>query len=652
MSAKKEFNPKQILPAIMALVLLVSLFLSTGAVQAQETGPAALVVPQGREVVPDSYIVVYKDSYKVSNVKEDTLRSDVAALGGKVQFVYGVALNGYSAYLSPAALAAVRANPNVDYVQADTVISLPPEELSSDGVSEQTVQAGATWGLARIDQRDLPVGTDYNYDYDGTGVNVYVIDTGIRTTHTEFGGRADKKFDAIGDGQNGNDCAGHGTHVAGTIGGSTYGVAKNASLHAVRVLNCAGSGTSAGFIAGLNWVATNRVKPAVANASLGFGGVDPASDTAATNMINKGVIFVVAAGNSTANACGVSPAHVTDALTVGATDNTDTIAWFSNYGSCLDIFAPGQDITSAWYTSNTATNTISGTSMASPHVAGVVALYLQTHTGATNIMVKSALLYTASLGKVNGLTGTFVSPNRLVYSLLGPVYTPAPIAPTGTTTDTTPTYKWAKVAGATNYQVELTKGGVVQYTKTVAPSACVNVTCTTTPTNVLATATYKWRTRAYVGAGWKTWSEYTTFIVGSAGPKAGYWSGAGDDFTVTANQLYVSNYSIYISVSGCGSYKITHGTSEPIASGKTFAFSGSFYANGTFGTTSSAYGSTGLSSFYISGCGYVSGGPFSWTSTWVSADQPAGVTLEGGDQGAVVEQVPFNPDYNTATVNP
>jgi subtilisin family serine protease len=236
--------------------------------------------------------------------------------------------------------------------------------IEEDGeVSIDTTQTGATWGLDRIDQRNRPLNGTFVYTYAGSGVRAYVIDTGIRTTHSQFGTRAAVSYDALGG--NGQDCNGHGTHVAGTIGGSTYGVAKSVQLRAVRVLNCSGSGTNSGVIAGVDWVRANHIKPAVANMSLG-GGASSALDTAVNNAINAGVTFVVAAGNSNANACNYSPARVGAAITVGSTTSGDVRSSFSNYGSCVDIFAPGSSITSAWYTSKRSTCRASATSRRRP----------------------------------------------------------------------------------------------------------------------------------------------------------------------------------------------------------------------------------------------------------------------------------------------
>jgi serine protease len=273
-------------------------------------------------------------------------------------------------------------------------------------------QTGATWGLDRIDQRARPLNGTYIYNTTATNVRAYIIDSGVLNSHSQFGGRSSGGASYISDGRGTTDCNGHGTHVAGTVAGSVHGVAKGARIVPVRVFGCTGGSSNSTIIAGIDWVRANHIKPAVANMSLG-GGASAATDTATNNLINAGVTVVVAAGNNNANACNYSPARVANAITVGSTTSTDARSSFSNFGTCVNIFAPGSSITSAWYTSNTATNSISGTSMASPHVAGVAALYLAGAPSATPATVRTAIYNNATLNVVTS-PGTG-SPNRLLY---------------------------------------------------------------------------------------------------------------------------------------------------------------------------------------------------------------------------------------------
>jgi serine protease len=365
--------------------------------------------------IANRYIVVLRDDagFKAMDV-EATQRALVASYRADVVQSYRSALRGFVADMSEADALALAEDPMVAFVQEDGV------------VHASTTQSGATWGIDRIDQRTLPLSGTYVYGNDGTGVSAYVIDTGIRTGHNELGGRAHAGFSAINDGNGSEDCNGHGTHVSGTIGGTTYGVAKNVQLYAVRVLDCSGSGSDSGVIAGVDWVTQHKQLPAVANMSLG-GGSSPALDTAVRNSIAAGVVYAVAAGNDNLDACSGSPADVAEALTVGATGSSDARASYSDWGTCVDLFAPGSSIKSSWGTSNTATNTISGTSMATPHVAGAAALYLSANPSATPAQVATALTSNASPGVGNRGTG---SPDKLLYTgFIGGGTTPPPPPP-------------------------------------------------------------------------------------------------------------------------------------------------------------------------------------------------------------------------------
>ncbi|MGA6166088.1 S8 family peptidase [Amycolatopsis magusensis] len=371
---------------------LVVAGLSSTAAQAQEGAVRGAGQPGA---IDGSYIVVLKDGAQVSSAGALSSR-----YGAEVKLTYQTALNGFSARMDAGAARRLAADPAVAYVQQDGI------------ARADATQDNPTWGLDRIDQAALPLDKKYTYpDHAGAGVTAYVLDTGARLSHQEFEGRAQNGYDFIDGDAVANDCNGHGTHVAGTIGGKSYGVAKKVGLVAVRVLDCQGNGEWSQIIGGIDWVAKNAKKPAVANMSLG-GGANSAVDDAVKKAIGAGITFAVASGNSNTNACGTSPARTPEAITVNATDSSDNRSSFSNYGNCTDIFAPGTSVTSSWYTGDTATNTINGTSMATPHVAGAAALHLAANTSATPAQVRTALVQGATHNAVkNPGSG---SPNELL----------------------------------------------------------------------------------------------------------------------------------------------------------------------------------------------------------------------------------------------
>ncbi|MDR9765925.1 S8 family peptidase [Shewanella baltica] len=398
---------------------LIAVAVATGLayfpVNANEYQATMVSVPQSK-AIKDTYIVVFNTPSVLNLSNNNTIaefavqqaESLVNQYDVRVMKNFGNVLNGVLINASAQQVKALLKDPNVKYVEQDQVMSVTPMmEANAD-------QPSPTWGIDRIDQRNLPLDNNYHTDYDGSGVTAFVIDTGVLNTHNEFGGRASSGYDFIDNDYDATDCNGHGTHVAGTIGGSTYGVAKNVNVVGVRVLNCSGSGSNSGVIAGINWVKNNASGPAVANMSLG-GGASQATDDAVNAAVAAGITFVVAAGNDNSNACNYSPARAADAITVGSTTSNDSRSSFSNYGTCLDIYAPGSSITSSWYTSNSATNTISGTSMASPHVAGVAALYLDENPNLSPALVTNLLKTRATADKVtDAKTG---SPNKLLFSL-------------------------------------------------------------------------------------------------------------------------------------------------------------------------------------------------------------------------------------------
>ncbi|MFZ5431824.1 MAG: S8 family serine peptidase [Bacteroidota bacterium] len=382
---------------------------------------SAQVEQEGSRIIPGQYIVVlnefpaqpqgravgYEQGIARARQVAEGLMNENRIPADRVKQVYAFALDGFSATLTEEQMIRLARDKRVKYLEPDQVVTI------------SGTQTNATWGIDRIDQRDLPLDKSYTWTTTGNGVTAYIIDTGIRYDHVEFEGRASFGFDAFGG--NGSDGNGHGTHVAGTVGGKTYGVAKQVNLVAIRVLDDGGSGSFTGVIAGMDWVAANAVKPAVANMSLG-GGASTAVDNAVANLFNNGISVIVAAGNNNRTACSFSPARAPRAYTVGATTSTDAKASYSNHGDCVKIFAPGSSITSAVHTSSTALGVYSGTSMASPHVAGAAALFLETNRSATPQQVYDALSANSTKNKVSSSRTTN---NHLLYTL-GSGVTPPP----------------------------------------------------------------------------------------------------------------------------------------------------------------------------------------------------------------------------------
>jgi len=535
----------------LSYTLTGAAFLAASSLASAQYGARTLAeFREAEQPVYGEYIVVLKDEAArlgnearsgvptVASVASTMARSH----GVKLNHTYSHVLRGFVVEANEKSLVNLLMDDRVAYVEENGVVSIT-----------QTSQNNATWGLDRVDQRDRPLNSTYVYDTTASNVYTYIIDTGVRPTHNDFGGRVISGYTAINDGQGSNDCNGHGTHVAGTVAGATWGVAKSAVIVPIRVLGCNGSGTNAGVIAGMDWVTANHIKPAVANMSLG-GGASTTTDNAVTRMRNAGVTVVVAAGNENQSACNVSPGRSSDAITVGSTTSSDARSSFSNWGSCVDIMAPGSSITAPWYTSNTATNTISGTSMASPHVAGIAALYLAANPSATPTQVENAIFNNASVNKLSGLNG---SPNLLAYSRFGTGGggNPPPSGPTelengvavgglsgGTGSETFFTIDVP--AGAENFTVQISggSGDADLYTRFGAP-----------PT----TSTYACR----------PWLNGNNETCTEAAPSAGTY------------HIMVRGYSAYSGVTLVASYEVNTGPVAPCTNCEQF--SGSLSGTGS-----------------------------------------------------------------------
>jgi subtilisin family serine protease len=358
----------------------------------------------GPDAIKDSYLVVLK-----AGRSADAGNGLAGTYGATVRNTFRHALTGFSATMDEKQAARLAADPAVAYVEQDHAVRLAA-----------TQDNPPSWGLDRVDERPLPLDGKYTYDTTASAVNVYVIDTGIRITHDDFGDRASYGRDTVNDDNDASDCHGHGTHVAGTIGGSTYGVAKGVHLIAVKALNCEGHGTVSSIVEGVDWVTAHHVAPAVANMSLTRDGSD-AIDDAVRGSVAAGITYAIAAGNDNDDACKRTPARVSQAITVGATDLNDAKYSLSNTGNCIDLFAPGRNIVSAGTASDSASAMRSGTSMAAPHVAGAAALFLAKKPSATPEQVQEAIVENATYGRLTGIGSG--SPNRLLYRPYGPVVT-------------------------------------------------------------------------------------------------------------------------------------------------------------------------------------------------------------------------------------
>ena len=513
----------------VALAAVLATVASTGLMMLPGSSTAA--PPPAANAVPGEYIVVFKNQNLRAADSHRRANELAAQYGGRIEHRYARVLDGYSAKMSEAQARDLAADPSVKYVQQ-----------SIRYVALDTQLNPPNWGDDRIDQPDTPLDQSYEYPANAAqGVHVYVMDTGVNLTHNEFTGRTGPGIDLVDDDSTPTDCNGHGTHVAGSAAGTTYGVAKKATVHAVRVLNCQGNGTSADILAGIEWVRVNAARPAVVNYSIGCQSrcSDPTIDAAVRNLILSGISWVQASGNANDNACFYSPQKVAEAITVNAMTITDARSSFSNYGSCTDVFAPGSNIISAWYTSNTSTNTLSGTSMASPHATGAAALYLGANPNATPAQVQTALVNNSIPNTLTGVgTG---SPNRLLnidfLNVPSPVVTVAnpgnqastvgtPVSLANSASGGTAPYSWSATGLPAGLSINASTG-TISGTPTTAGTSSVTVTATD------SSSPLKSGSRSF------TW---TVSAVGSCTPQTN-----GTNYNINDNSTVESP----VTVSGC-----------------------------------------------------------------------------------------------------